>query len=196
MALQAAADRAAGTTSGDAPARPEKHDTSTAREQTDEIVEPVQVGFRASRFAQKEELGEWFPQILATADNNRRIWLSRRSQALCIQFIIIGVIFLVNLSLTAFAAANYDDKNGVGLIYEGNCQTVKQLDQWLHLLINLLSTGMLGASSYGMQLQAAPTRANVDEAHKAGKWLDIGAPSIRNLRYIGNWRRFAWPPWP
>lgn len=148
--------------------------------------------FRAQRFAQKDELVNWFPQIDADLNNDRRIWLSRRSQALCIQFILIGAIFVVNTSLTIFAAVQYGSKNGVGLIYEGSCETVKELDQWLHLLINLLSTGMLGASSYGMQLQAAPTRVDIDKAHRNGTWLDIGTASIRNLGHVGNWRRFAW----
>ncbi len=51
---------------------------------------------------------------------------------------------------------------------------------------------MLMASNYCMQLQAAPTRKNLDKAHEAEDWLDIGVPSLRNLRYIGNWRRFSW----
>ena len=151
-----------------------------------------QADFDVQHFAKKDELVNWFPQIDADMKNNRRIWLSRRSQALFIQFILIGVIFLVNTGLTIFAAVQYGSKNGVGLIYEGSCEKVKELDQWLHLLINLLSTGMLGASSYGMQLQAAPTRADIDKAHRNGIWLDIGTASIRNLRHVGNWRLFAW----
>lgn len=51
---------------------------------------------------------------------------------------------------------------------------------------------MLSASNYCMQLQAAPTRANVDRAHTDNRWVDIGVPSLRNLKFIGNWRRFAW----
>ncbi|TQN66010.1 hypothetical protein CSHISOI_09399 [Colletotrichum shisoi] len=109
-----------------------------------------------------------------------------------VQLGIIGLILITNLSLTIFAVASYGSENGVGLIYHGDCSTVKRLDQWIHLLINLLGTGMLSASNYCMQLQAAPTRKSIDTAHKAGKWLDIGIPSLRNLRYIGNWRRASW----
>ncbi|KAH8205228.1 hypothetical protein TruAng_000640 [Truncatella angustata] len=39
---------------------------------------------------------------------------------------------------------------------------------------------------------AAPTRADIDRAHKSNKWLDIGVSSLRNLRYISGWRRFTW----
>jgi hypothetical protein len=90
------------------------------------------------------------------------------------QITLVGVIFITNLALTAFAVSQYQSANGVGLIYDDDCDKVKQLDQWIHLLINLLSTGMLSASNYCMQLQAAPTRADVDRAHEAKEWLDIG----------------------
>jgi hypothetical protein len=153
---------------------------------------PDASSFRAIHFAEKLTLSWWFPQILDDENNNLRIWLSRRSRALLMQIVLIGVILVTNLALTIFAAARYSSQNGVGIIYEGDCGTVNRLDQWLHLLINLLSTGILSASNYCMQLQAAPTRANVDAAHARGKWLDIGVPSVRNFWYMGNWRRASW----
>jgi hypothetical protein len=148
--------------------------------------------FRASRFAKKSELSWWFPQIEDDEKRSWRIWLSKRSRALLVNTGIVSSILTVNFSLTVFAVSQYGSQNGVGTIYEGSCDTVQKLDLWLHLLINLLGTGMLSASNYCMQLQAAPTRENVDEAHKIGKWLDIGVPSLRNLWYISNWRRFSW----
>ncbi|TKW51309.1 hypothetical protein CTA1_13012 [Colletotrichum tanaceti] len=148
--------------------------------------------FRVHGFADKDTLSGWFPQIKNDENNSWRIWLSRRSRALMVQLGVIGLILITNLGLTIFAVASYGSEKGVGLIYHGDCSTVKRLDQWIHLLINLLGTGMLSASNYCMQLQAAPTRENVDAAHKAGKWLDIGIPSLRNLRYLSNWRRASW----
>ncbi|KAF4919075.1 putative transporter [Colletotrichum viniferum] len=148
--------------------------------------------FRVQRFADRQTLSGWFPQIDNDEKNNWRIWLSRRSRALMVQIGIIGLILMTNFGFTIFAVASYGSSNGVGLIYQGDCSNVKKLDQWLHLLINLLGTGMLSASNYCMQLQAAPTRANVDAAHAAKKWLDIGIPSLRNLRYLSNWRRASW----
>lgn len=149
-------------------------------------------GFQVSQFADRRTLSGWFPRITDDENNNRRIWLSRRSRALMVQIIIIGFILMTNLGVTVFAVTSYGSRNGVGLIYKGDCSTVKQLDQWLHLLINLLGTGMLSASNYCMQLQAAPTRENVDKAHGDGKWLDIGIPSQRNLKYLSTWRRVSW----
>ncbi|KEY73995.1 hypothetical protein S7711_02589 [Stachybotrys chartarum IBT 7711] len=148
--------------------------------------------FRARSFAERTHLGGWFPSILDDENSNLRIWLSRRSRALMIQIVLIGLILFTNLSLTIFAVSSYGSNEGVSIIYQGDCSTVRSLDQWLHLLINLLATGMLSASNYCMQLQAAPTRGDVDRAHGNGTWLAIGIPSLRNLRYIGGWRRFSW----
>lgn len=148
--------------------------------------------FQVSQFADRKTLSGWFPQIKHDEDNSWRMWLSRRSRALMLQIGIIGVILMTNLGVTIFAVTSYGSRNGVGLIYNGDCSTVKKLDQWLHLLINLLGTGMLSASNYCMQLQAAPTRADVDRAHRDGKWLDIGIPSPRNLKYLSSWRRVSW----
>lgn len=142
--------------------------------------------------AERENLAGFFPQIDSDEHNSWRIWISRRSQALLLQIGLITVILAANLGLTIFSYTRYDSDRGVGLIYGGSCSRVKRLDQWLHLLINLLSTGMLSASNYCMQLQAAPTRAKIDEAHNSGKWLDIGIPSLRNFGYLGRWRQASW----
>ncbi|KAK1480592.1 hypothetical protein CCUS01_16170, partial [Colletotrichum cuscutae] len=148
--------------------------------------------FQAQQFADRNTLSGWFPQIESDENSSWRIWFSRRSRALMVQIGIIGFILMTNLGVTIFAVKSYGSRNGVGLIYEGDCSTVKRLDQWLHLLINLLGTGMLSASNYCMQLQAAPTRENVNAAHAKHKWLDIGIPSLRNLKYLSMWRRCSW----
>lgn len=109
-----------------------------------------------------------------------------------IQISIIYVIFVLNMVLTIVAISRYESVNGVGLIYEGDCTTVKNIDLWAHLLINILSTGMLSASNFCMQLQMAPTRANVDQAHENNEWMDIGVSSFRNLKYISKSRKLAW----
>jgi hypothetical protein len=77
-------------------------------------------------------------------------------------------------------------------IYTGDCKRVETTDTWIHLAINALSTLLLSGSNYCMQCLSAPTRAEVDAAHARKKWLDIGVPSIRNLRNIGRKRVFLW----
>ncbi|KAJ5780256.1 hypothetical protein N7457_005416 [Penicillium paradoxum] len=78
------------------------------------------------------------------------------------------------------------------VLYEGDCEKVHHLGVGLHLLINLLSTSLLSASNYGMQCLAAPTRQVIDKAHKAGRWLDIGVPSVRNLFRVSKGRSVLW----
>lgn len=43
-----------------------------------------------------------------------------------------------------------------------------------------------------MQLLVSPTRREVNKAHNKGRWLDIGVPSIRNLRSISPIRVVIW----
>ncbi|KUJ12413.1 uncharacterized protein LY89DRAFT_722040 [Mollisia scopiformis] len=148
--------------------------------------------WRVRGFASKKDLTLWFPQIGVDEHESWRIWMSKRSQALLLHTITVAVILIANFALTVFALSHYTHFNGVGTIFQGSCTTAKQLDRWLHLLINLLGTGMLMASNYCMQLQAAPTRANIDRAHENDTWLDIGVPSLRNFAWIGNWRRVSW----
>jgi hypothetical protein len=165
--------------------------TQTGEQSTDEIHQ-AETTFRAEPLAERETLSWWFPQINNDEKKSMRIWLSRRSRALMLQIIIASTIFCVNLGLTSAAISRFPSQNGVGLIYSGDCDTVAKLDRWIHLLINLLSTGLLSASNYCMQLQAAPTRRDVDEAHARKTWLDVGVPSLRNLGYISRWRMFTW----
>ncbi|GAW21844.1 hypothetical protein ANO14919_113700 [Xylariales sp. No.14919] len=144
--------------------------------------------FRAHSFANKQELSGWFPRIDENENPPLGFRLSKRNQALLLQVALIGIIFATNLFILLYASSKYPARDGVGLLYAGDCDTVKNANRWLHLLINALSTGMLSASSYCIQLQASPTRGDIDKMHKLNKWLDIGAPSLRNLRYIGRWR--------
>lgn len=95
-----------------------------------------------------------------------------------------GVVFLVNLSVTIWAARKYPLSNGIGTMYDGSCDKTQLLSTWLHVAINALSTLLLGCSNYTMQCLSAPTRAEVNEAHARGTWLDIGISSLRNLRKI------------
>ncbi|RDA89814.1 hypothetical protein CP533_0873 [Ophiocordyceps camponoti-saundersi (nom. inval.)] len=156
------------------------------------LKQPAAESFRVTRFARRSLLSSWFPSIDDDETKSWRIWISRRSRALMLQIIIVCLIMVTNIFFTIFGITKYGSDRGIGLIYQGDCETVKRLNQSLHLVINLLSTGMLSASNYCMQLQAAPTRANVDVAHQQGRWMDIGVPSLRNLKYLTRRRLLAW----
>lgn len=101
-------------------------------------------------------------------------------------------VLLLNCILTIVVNAKHDLQGGYGTLQQGDCSKTKRLDLWLHLLINVLSTLLLGASNYTMQCLSAPTREELDNAHTQGRWLDIGVPSVRNLASVAPWRSVLW----
>ncbi|KAL6364354.1 hypothetical protein LRP88_02274 [Fusarium phalaenopsidis] len=102
-------------------------------------------------------------------------------------------VFIVNLVATILAVTR-SNKNQLGqpVFQEGKCSDMRFLNAGLHLVINALSSILLAASNYGMQCISAPTRADVDKAHLRGKWLDIGVPSMHNLRRLPTNRVILW----
>lgn len=100
------------------------------------------------------------------------------------------VVFVFNLILTIWSSAVQPENRG--LLYQGNCDYAKELDTGLHVLINVLSTVLLSGSNYCMQCLSAPTRHEVDEAHAVNKWLDIGIPSLRNLKHVSRQNLVLW----
>ena len=107
----------------------------------------------------------------------------------CCAWMTAGVL-LVNLTFTIWATATFGVQSGLGTLQEGHCKETKNLTQWIHLGINVLSTLLLGASNYSMQCLSSPTRREIDIAHSKGTWLDVGVPSMRNLRKI-SWSRIV-----
>ncbi|KAJ6116490.1 hypothetical protein N7512_006215 [Penicillium capsulatum] len=78
------------------------------------------------------------------------------------------------------------------LVYStGDCARMHRLNTVLHWAINS-GTILLSASNFGMQCLIAPTRKDVDRAHRKGKWLDIGVPSAQNLCAVPWKRSFLW----
>lgn len=109
-----------------------------------------------------------------------------------------AVMLLLNLIFIAVAAglSNRNPENGgfssIQVMYQGSCALSKRWNIALHLIINVLSTGILGASNYCMQSLVAPSREEVDKYHAQGRWLDIGSSSVRNLFVIGRPRLSLW----
>jgi hypothetical protein len=97
------------------------------------------------------------------------------------------VIFLINRIVTIWGSTK---PSSAGVLYQGDCEKVRRMNTGLHFLINLLSAVLLSSSNYCMQCLSAPTRSEVDRAHAQSVWLDIGIPSVRNLRHI-SWKRAA-----
>ncbi|KAF7113944.1 hypothetical protein CNMCM5793_006127 [Aspergillus hiratsukae] len=107
------------------------------------------------------------------------------------------VVLVVNLILVIIAITRADAKNREtswtsAVVYTGSCSVSKRATIGLHLLINVLSTIVLGASNYCMQWLNAPTREEVDRAHSQGVWLDIGVPSVHNIWAASDKQRAVW----
>ncbi len=108
-------------------------------------------------------------------------------------WILLAVcIFSLNLGVTVWASTSFSAVQNVALVYEGSCSKVKNTLTWIHLAINLLSTLLLAASNFCMQILCAPTRKEVDAAHARRKWLSIGVPSFKNLFYVDRKKSALW----
>lgn len=105
-----------------------------------------------------------------------------------------GVALIINISVGAWALNYQGRRSGALLVelFQGDCKKVAKMNTWAHLAINTLSTVLLSGSNYCMQCLIAPTRDDINRAHKNQKWLDIGVPSVRNLGSIGPGRAVLW----
>ena len=61
-----------------------------------------------------------------------------------------------------------------------------------HLGINVVSSLLLGASNVAMQCLVAPSRNDVDAAHRIGLSLDIGVNGFKNWQSMSSLRRYLW----
>jgi hypothetical protein len=105
----------------------------------------------------------------------------------CLSSSIVLSCNIVLLAVGAAIRSGYD-KDGVATIFEGDEATISLWNTILHVVINVLSTLLLSASNYTMQVLNSPTREEINKAHKNGKWLDIGLLSVHNLRIISSKR--------
>ncbi|KAF2674899.1 hypothetical protein BT63DRAFT_449888 [Microthyrium microscopicum] len=147
--------------------------------------DPQEMNCRGPRFASVKAMAPFFPQV----DSSRpKSWYSRQDVILAAASITAAAVFLINTISTIVISQKYSNSD----LYVGNCETASQISSGLHVMINVLASLLLGASNYCMQLLTAPTRSDVDKAHAKRIWLDIGVPSLRNLKYMAKKRRVAW----
>jgi hypothetical protein len=155
-------------------------------------VDPMDITYGSIKL-----LSPWFPQIDPENDRAKTFsaWKSRRGVVLWTAFSTTFLVFALNVVLTALSwtlLSNDSPDAYLRNLYTGECKFVKVASVMAHLIINILSTLMLSASNLCMQLIAAPSRKDIDVAHSKGIWLDIGVPSLRNLRHIPWKRRTFW----
>jgi hypothetical protein len=146
------------------------------------------------RFASMKLLSPWFPEV-DPKNPRAQTWRTFRSQRdilLMSCCTIAGTVLVVNFAATVAFKTWWKTTGDLGRIYKGDCTTSQRLSLGLHIIINILSTLLFSSSNLCMQLLVSPTREEVDRAHKNWQWLDIGVPSIRNLRSIALERRIVW----
>lgn len=122
-----------------------------------------------------------------------RVRLAKRTTMLRTQLNLALMIVTTSIGLTVWALVSYPpDFRGVGTLYFGSCSTTKTMNGAVHFALNIISSLFLGAGNYCMQILAAPSREEIDRAHSKGVSLDIGVPSLKNLRHIQRRRVIVW----
>lgn len=145
------------------------------------------------RFATLEYLGPWFPEANPAHPKAQtwRTWRSKRHTVLSACSVVAFLVLLTNVAAIVYFKLRWKSMGDLGTIFRGDCSQSHRLNSGLHIIINVLSTTLLAVSNLCMQLLAAPTRQEIDEAHKHHVWLDIGVPSFRNLKHISKRRSIA-----
>jgi len=108
-----------------------------------------------------------------------------------------ALTLLLNLCATIYLRRHSVHEPGIRdpinpRLFIGDCTTAANLNRYLHIMINALSTLLLSSSNLFMQLLLAPTRKEIDGLHQRQQWVDIGIPSLRNLRFISARNRVLW----
>lgn len=107
-------------------------------------------------------------------------------------FLASVLALIANICVFTLLLHEYKPKDGNGVIHKATCEEVNTMEIGIKVALNVVSTLILGASTYAMQGTTAPTRAEVDTAHKQGKWLEIGTQSWRNLSYVSRRHASIW----
>ena len=102
------------------------------------------------------------------------------------------MVLVINLTATIWGVKRFGILDGLGTLQVRDCNSASRLGFWLYLIINELSTLLLGVSNYSMQCLSSLTRSEIDRAYRKCVWLDIGTPSVKNLRRILRSRIGLW----
>jgi hypothetical protein len=99
---------------------------------------------------------------------------------------LTALVLLINVGWFAWAWRHYGVENGYGTIQQGDCDASQSLNRWLHLAINVLSTGVLLGSSSFLIAASAPSRQEILNAHQKGQFVSVGLFSLRNFSHIAS----------
>ncbi|KAJ0160204.1 hypothetical protein CTA2_8380 [Colletotrichum tanaceti] len=94
-------------------------------------------------------------------------------------FILIVAIVCLVLALVVVGMIK-----GESRIFEDDCAAARQVKIGVFVAINVVTIVLLSAANYVFQVLSSPTRIEIEMAHDGRRWLDIGIPSFRNLRFV------------
>jgi len=105
--------------------------------------------------------------------------------------VIVATMFVLLIAAfmcLAVVISGEGRSDGRWAIFQGSCEAAARVDWGLHAIINIVAMIFFSGANYVFQALTSPTRDEVNAAHVRGRWLDIGIPSFRNLKYIGRRR--------
>ncbi|KAI1116582.1 hypothetical protein F5Y14DRAFT_405839 [Nemania sp. NC0429] len=100
----------------------------------------------------------------------------------------IVLLTLLSISLSQPNAS----LGGSTVIFNGNCKSSTEINLLLHLLVNIVSGVVLASSNFFMQILNSPSRKEIDKAHIWLRFVDIGVPSLQNLRHVSYFKLTSW----
>ncbi|KAK7423112.1 hypothetical protein QQX98_001188 [Neonectria punicea] len=103
--------------------------------------------------------------------------------------VLLGLLALVAaIVCLGLAGAKGKIAGGGSSIVDGDVSKVRSANWGVHTVVNILAVVIIAGANYVVQILASPTRTEVDTAHEKFTWLDIGIPSLRNLKLISSTR--------
>lgn len=98
----------------------------------------------------------------------------RLGRAAVFNTLIVGTLAILLFSLLCFVSAKTGSLSKAWIFYEGSCTETTNINLFLHLLLNIISTLIIASSNFFMQILNAPTSYEVDRAHAKNRSLEFG----------------------
>jgi len=98
--------------------------------------------------------------------------------------LVVGIVCLI------LAVSKAQMLGGESAIFAGGCAQAERIGWGLRAVISVFVIILLAIGNYVFQVLSSPTRRELASAHERHKWLEIGVPSWRNLRFISSTRVF------
>ncbi|KAJ9150393.1 hypothetical protein NKR23_g3661 [Pleurostoma richardsiae] len=113
-------------------------------------------------------------------------------RAALLNTVAVFIFTCLSVGLLAWSSSRAGGVGNNFIFFEGSCETTHTRNLWLHLLLNVCSTGVLASSNFFMQVLSSPSRSEVNAAHSRKTALDIGVPSFSNLFHVAGFKAVAW----